>query len=46
MEVPYQEDLGKLDGRSLLIPCSPRDYEIARNDDIPPRWWLTFNKLA
>ena len=45
MEVPYQEDLGQTWGRSLLIPCSERDYQLAREDDIPERWWLTYNKL-
>ena len=27
-----------------LVPCSQRDYECARQDDIPARWWLHYAK--
>lgn len=45
MEVPYTDSIGKENGRSELIPCSKRDYERARMDEIPEKWWLTHYKL-
>ena len=45
MEVPYSDDLGKKEGRSELIPCSPADYESAKEDEIPERWWQAHHKL-
>ena len=45
MEVPYQHSLGKKRPKTKLIPCSERDYEFAKGDDIPERWWLEYNKL-
>ncbi|RMG54733.1 MAG: hypothetical protein D6722_28690 [Bacteroidetes bacterium] len=45
MEVPYPHSLGQPQRPGLLVPCSERDYEFARTDDIPERWWLTFHKL-
>lgn len=45
MEVPYPDGLGRPAARSRLVPCSEKDYEFARTDDIPERWWLTFHKL-
>ena len=45
MEVPYQADLGKKKPRTLLVPCSSKDYEIAKGDQIPEKWWTIYNKL-
>lgn len=45
MEVPYPDSLAQANGRVFLVACSERDYEIARMDDIPERWWTTFHKL-
>ena len=45
MEVPYQDSIGDKKPRTLLVPCSEKDYEFARTDDIPDRWWQAFNKL-
>lgn len=45
MEVPYQDSIGVKNPRTHIIPCSEKDYDFARADDIPERWWLTFNKL-
>ena len=45
MEVPYQKDIGKKMPETRLVPCSVKDYEFAKTDDIPERWWLTYNKL-
>ncbi|MEZ4826340.1 MAG: formimidoylglutamase [Bacteroidia bacterium] len=45
MEVPYQHSLGKKKPQTRLVACSRSDYEFARTDDIPERWWLAYNKL-
>jgi formiminoglutamase len=45
MEVPYHDAIGKRNGRTELVPCSPRDYETARGDEIPEKWWLAHYKL-
>ncbi|MEM7372901.1 MAG: formimidoylglutamase [Bacteroidota bacterium] len=46
MEVPYQHSLGKKKPKTKLVPCSQLDYEFAKGDDIPERWWLAYNKLS
>lgn len=46
MEVPYQSELGKKRPKSLMIPCSKREYEIAQQDQIPEKWWTIYNKLV
>lgn len=45
MEVPYEYEKGKKFNKSRLVACSPEDYEFAKGDDIPERWWLVYNKL-
>ena len=45
MEVPYPPDKNLKFERHTLIPCSYRDYEIACKDEIPDRWWQTYQKL-
>ena len=45
MEVPYQKEIGKKFPQTRIVPCSEKDYEFAKTDDIPERWWLTYNKL-
>ena len=45
MEVPVPNDKTKYE-RHHLVPCSYRDYETACNDEIPDRWWQTYQKLA
>lgn len=45
MEVPYSEGFGRREGRSELVPCSERDYELARQDEIPEKWWMAHYKL-
>ena len=46
MEVPYQSELGKKKPKSLMVPCSKREYEIAQQDQIPDKWWTIYNKLV
>ncbi len=45
MEVPYSEGFGRREGRTELVPCSESDYEMARADEIPEKWWLAHYKL-
>ncbi len=45
MEVPFPADIGQKYPRNRLVACSASDYEMAKSDEIPDRWWLTFNKL-
>lgn len=45
MEVPYPPDKHLKFERHTLIPCSYKDYEVACKDEIPDRWWQTYQKL-
>ncbi len=46
MEVPYPSHEKLKFERHTLIPCSYKDYEIACKDEIPDRWWQTYQKLS
>lgn len=46
MEIPYPPQKGIKFERHTLIPCSYKDYETALNNDIPDRWWQTYQKLS
>lgn len=46
MEVPYPSKRGEKYQRHFMVPCSYSDYRLACNDDIPDRWWQTFQKLG
>lgn len=46
MEVPYPPDKGKRFERHHLVPCSYSDYQLACREDVPDRWWQTFQKLG
>ncbi len=46
MEVPYPSHEKIKFERHTLIPCSYHDYEIACKDEIPDRWWQTYQKLS
>jgi formiminoglutamase len=45
MEVPYSDAIGRRNGRTELVPCSQSDYELARTDEIPEKWWMAHHKL-
>lgn len=45
MEVPTPDSLGKKLPELHLIPCSEKDYEFAKTDNIPERWWLAYYKM-
>lgn len=46
MDVPYPSHQKIKYERHLLVPCSYKDYQIACEDEMPDRWWQTFQKLA
>ncbi len=46
MEIPYPPHKGLKFERHTLIPCSYKDYELAVSNEIPDRWWQTYQKLA
>ncbi|MEL6133069.1 MAG: arginase family protein [Bacteroidota bacterium] len=46
MEVPYPETLRGEMKQTRLVPCDEQDYEFAKTNDIPARWWATFHKLG
>jgi arginase family enzyme len=46
MEIPYPPHKGLKFERHTLIPCSYKDYELAVNNEIPDRWWQTYQKLS
>lgn len=46
MEIPYPPMKNAKFERHTLIPCSYKDYEQAINNEIPDRWWQTYQKLS
>ena len=45
MEIPYPPHKDLKYERHTLIPCSYKDYELATKNEIPDRWWQTYQKL-
>lgn len=46
MEIPYPPHADAKFERHTLIPCSYKDYTMATNNEIPDRWWQTYQKLS
>ena len=46
MEVPYPSDKRLKFERHYWVPCSYSEYEEACKDEMPDRWWLTYQKLS
>ncbi|MBL4592217.1 MAG: formimidoylglutamase [Flavobacteriales bacterium] len=46
MDVPYPAHNKIKYERHLLVPCSYDDYKTACNNEVPNRWWQTFQKLS
>jgi arginase family enzyme len=46
MEIPYPPHQNARFERHTLIPCSYKDYTMATNNEIPDRWWQTYQKLS
>ncbi len=45
MEVPYPSKINSKYKRHAMIPCSYQEYVQATKDEMPDRWWRTFQKL-
>ncbi len=45
MEVPCPNNLFSKFERHYMVPCSYRDYEEAMQENLPDRWWQTFQKF-
>lgn len=43
VEVPYPDTQYP---RSLYVACSPMDYEVAREGEVPDRWWNHYRRLS
>jgi arginase family enzyme len=46
MDVPYPPNHKIKYERHHMVPCSYKDYETACNDEMPDRWWQTYQKLG
>jgi formiminoglutamase len=46
MDVPYPPNKKIRYERHHLVPCSYSDYEVACREEMPDRWWQTFQKLS
>ncbi|MCF8256568.1 MAG: formimidoylglutamase [Flavobacteriales bacterium] len=46
MEVPYPSKRGQQYERHFMVPCSYSDYTLACANEMPDRWWQTYQKLG
>ncbi|MEO6902723.1 MAG: formimidoylglutamase [Bacteroidia bacterium] len=46
MDVPYPANPKVKHERHQMTPCSYSDYETACNDEMPDKWWQTYQKLG
>jgi len=46
MEVPYPSQKKMKFERHCVVPCSYRDYEDATKEEVPDRWWQSYQKLT
>lgn len=46
MDVPYPAGKKNKYERHHLVPCTYADYQTASNEDVPDRWWKTYQKLV
>jgi arginase family enzyme len=46
MDIPYPSHSKIKYERHILVPCSYEDYQTACNNEMPNRWWQTFQKLS
>lgn len=46
MDVPYPPNKKIRYERHHLVPCSYNDYQTACREEMPDRWWQTFQKLS
>lgn len=45
MEIPITDNNTKFQ-RHHIVPCSYKDYQQACNNEMPERWWQTYQKLC
>ncbi|MGB0422822.1 MAG: formimidoylglutamase [Flavobacteriales bacterium] len=46
MDIPYPAGMKNKYERHHLVPCTYDEYQTATNDDMPNRWWRTYQKLT
>ena len=46
MEVPYPTSQKVRFERHALVPCTYSDYQLACEEEMPDKWWQTFQKLS
>lgn len=46
MDVPYPAGQENKYERHHLVPCTYEEYQQATNDEMPDRWWKTYQKLV
>jgi len=46
MDIPYRAEQEARFERHHLVPCSYSDYQMACREEVPDRWWRTYQKLA
>jgi len=46
MEVPYPSKRGQKYEKHFMVPCSYADYTRACANEMPDRWWQTYQKLG
>jgi formiminoglutamase len=46
MDVPYPSGQENKYERHHLVPCTYEEYQQATNDEMPDRWWKTYQKLV
>ncbi|MFN0032856.1 MAG: formimidoylglutamase [Flavobacteriales bacterium] len=46
MDVPYPSGQELKYERHHLVPCTYEEYQLATNDEMPDRWWKTYQKLV
>lgn len=46
MDVPYPAGRNKKYQRHQVVPCSYSDYQMACEEEVPDKWWRTYQKLS
>jgi len=46
LEVAYPAGTGEKQERNHVVPCTYSDYIMASQQEMPDRWWRTFQKLV
>jgi hypothetical protein len=46
MDVPYPAGTEKKYERHHLVPCTYEEFQMASAEEMPDRWWKTYQKLV